>query len=83
MSIENSNSEGLEELNQPKDKDLVWAWYDGYELARVSEFYDAKNKCLFSSSDGCRNGALLDNYEVIHKGQWPEWAHEAFEKLED
>lgn len=69
-------------LNQPKDKDLVEAWDGEVSCARVTCFYDAKNDCIFFEG-GERDGMEYDYYKVIPKDQWPEWAHEAYPKLED
>lgn len=69
-------------LNQHKDKDLVEAFNSELSFSRVTGFYDAKHDSLFFAS-GQRDGARFYNYRVIPKDQWPEWAHEAYPKLED
>ena len=71
-------------LNEPKDKDLVWCWdtdYTAYFL-RSAAFYDAKHKCVFVDN-GKRGGVYFDNYEVIPREHWPQWAIEAYKHLED
>lgn len=70
-------------INQPKDKDLVWAWDGGRHYARKVGFYDARNNRSFHPLTGNRKGFRYDNYEVIPRDQWPEWAIEAYELLED
>lgn len=70
-------------VNQPKDKDLVWAWDNAYRCARDALFYDAENKRTFNRMQNIRGGDVYDNYEVIPRDQWPEWAIEAYEYLED
>ena len=67
-------------LKQPKDKDLVWAW--SFPFVKHVGFYDAKHKCVFMGT-GHRAGVDFDNYEVIPREQWPEWAVEAYELLAD
>ena len=71
-------------INEPQDKDLVWCWdtdYTAYFL-RSAAFYDAKHKCVFVDN-GKRGGVDFDNYEVIPREQWPQWAVEAYKHLED
>lgn len=71
------------ELNKPRDKALVWCWDDGWKFSRYVCFYDPKNNATFSVGSGLRTGASYDNYESIPKDQWPEWAEEVVNKLED
>ena len=69
-------------LAQPKDKDLVWAW-NGYSASvRVAFFYDGVNGRLYKGN-GQRYSFSFDSYEVIPRDQWPRWAIEAYELLED
>lgn len=70
-------------IYKPKDKDLVWSWDDKILCARTASFYDARNNCTFYPSTGNRKGYSYKNYEVIPRDQWPEWAIEAYEYLED
>lgn len=65
----------------PKDKELVWAWDDGYNCSRLLNFYDANNNCLFCSN-GKRGGYEYNHYESF-EGEYPQWAKEALSKLED
>lgn len=71
-------------LNEPKDKELVWAWNtsDSTCLYRAAYFYDAKDKGVFKSS-GHRGGVAFDNYEVIPIEHWPQWAIEVYKHLEN
>ena len=66
---------------KPKDKELVWAWDDDDDCRRAAIFYDYQNNCSFSYS-GERDGHIFDNYAPF-EGEYPEWAKEAFNKLED
>lgn len=61
------------------DGQLVWCWDKDDTHQRVLRFYNVKNKCIFTH-DGGRNGYRYDNYEPF-KGNWPEWAQEAFKTL--
>lgn len=70
-------------LNEPKDKDLVWAWNKGHKFRRLCGFYDARHDCLFTVISGERNGLNFDHYEVTPKDKWPSWAHELYEGLEE
>ena len=64
----------------PQDKEPVWAWDHGTAYGRIIRFYDAKNKCLFSS-DGIRNGLSYPNYAKIE--HYEQWMLDAQAKLED
>lgn len=66
---------------KPKDKELVWAWDNGDDCSKVLAFYDIKNNCCFCP-DGRRNGADYSYYSSF-EGEYPEWAKEALNKLED
>ena len=66
---------------EPKEKELVWAWDTSY-YTKLAGFYDAKNKCLFKAVYGERKGPQFSNY-APYEGEWPEWAKEAYKKLED
>ena len=66
---------------KPKDKELVWAWDNNFECKRTLGFYDAKNFSLFGIS-GKREMCIRDNYAPF-EGEYPEWAKEALNKLED
>lgn len=70
-------------INEPKDKDLVWAWDNGSYYARSARFYDARDNCTFHPITGNRRGFRHKNYEVIPREQWPQWAIEAYELLKD
>lgn len=65
-------------LKQPKDKDLVWAWDSCFvpKPLKVCGFYDKEG-------DRIMNGFKYEIYEVIPREQWPQWAVEAYELLED
>ena len=65
----------------PADKELVWAWDNGMNYKKHVGFYAAENNCLFCQLDGARNGISYDHY-APYEGEWPEWAKEAYERLE-
>ena len=66
-----------------QDKQLVWAWDTNIHITvRVLGFYDAKNKCLFCSVNGSREGSEYQNY-TPYIDEYPEWAAQALKKLED
>jgi len=67
---------------EPADKELVWTWDDNQNLGRQLRFYDAKNNKEFNSFHGTRGSRKYDNY-APYEGEWPEWAKEAYKKLED
>lgn len=58
---------------------LVWCWDDEDTHFRELRFMDAVNGCAFSCN-GNPTGMNSDNYE-IYKGEWPEWAKEAYKTL--
>lgn len=70
------------DLNKPNDKDLVYCWDDDMTHCRAIRFYDAVANKTFST-EGNRCAFIYDNYEVIPRNQWPEWAIEAYKTLED
>lgn len=65
-------------LKQPKDKDLVWAWDSDFvsKHLKVCGFYSKEE-------DRIMNSFKYEKYEVIPREQWPQWAIEAYELLED
>jgi len=65
----------------PFDKELVWGWDESYTAYRNVGFYDAINRCMFQI-DGERDGYAWDNYAPFD-GELPEWAKEAYKKLQD
>ena len=75
------NMEVIPYVWKPKDKELVWAWDDYDYCSRVLAFYDIKNNCCFCL-DGMRNGANYEHYESF-EGEYPKWAKEALNKLEE
>lgn len=84
ISLVNLITKNWTELELPwksKDKALVWAYDDRESCRRIVAFYDIKNNCCFCS-DGTRNGYEYDHYEPF-EGEWPQWAKDALEKLED
>lgn len=77
----NEEKKCIEDLPyQPKDKELVWAWDDD-DVRRLLSFYDAKNRCCFNAW-GERDGSGFYHY-APYEGEWPVWAREAVNKLED
>ena len=62
------------------DKQLVWCW-DNETNCRIARFFDAKNDEAFYA-DGSRHGVEFNNYEA-YRGEYPEWAKEAYKTLED
>ena len=62
------------------DGQLVWCWDNNDTHIRYLKFYDAKNECTYQC-DGNRYGSVFDNYEPF-KGNYPDWALEAFQTLE-
>ena len=62
------------------DGQLVWCWDNDDTHTRDLKFYDAKNKCTYIFN-GKKNGCNYDNYEPF-KGNYPDWALEAFQTLE-
>lgn len=74
----------------PQDKDLVICCTDKDRFGKVIRFYDAENTATFRSTDGKRDGAWFNNYEVIPKnpetGLWDHpftWANDAVKKLKN
>lgn len=65
----------------PKDKELVWAWDNGYSCGRFVKFYDNKHHCTYDFT-GDRGGFSYDNY-APYEGTYPEWAKEELLKLKD
>jgi hypothetical protein len=71
----------LEEWH-PSDGELVWAWDSNTApFSRCCAFYDAMNHKLFDTTTGKRNGQSFRFYEP-YSGKWPDWAVEAYKKLE-
>ena len=66
----------------PEDKELVWCWDNNAPFCRELRFYDSKNNCTFQAVTGKREGDSYDNY-APYEGEWPQWAKEAYEMLED
>jgi len=64
------------------DKDLVECWDNGDTHMRTLKFYDDKNKCTYSYAGG-RNGINYGNYRKLMPWEYPQWAIEAQETLED
>ena len=77
-----SNFDILYEKWEPEDKELVWVWDSHYEYGRQLRFYDAEYKTTFNVTSGKRGGSSYENY-APYEGEWPEWAKEAYKKLED
>ena len=78
------------ETNVPlRDKQPVWCWDNTDNFSRIVRFYDAKNKCTFSSYTGARGGDRYSSYEPIpmnDDGSFPkgfEWMEEAQKQLKD
>lgn len=65
----------------PKDKELVWAWDDSEVIYKKVRFYDAINEDTFDD-DGSRVGDVY-NYYAPYEGEWPQWAKDAYAKLEN
>ena len=63
------------------DKELVWAYDFKTGPIRVLGFYDKENDSIFTLL-GKRDGEDFTYYEP-YEDEWPEWAKEAYEKLED
>jgi hypothetical protein len=64
------------------DKQLCECWDADDTHKRVLKFYDAINKCAFMYN-GNRNDGDYDNYLPIPYSNYPQWAIEAEEALED
>lgn len=62
-------------------KQLIWAWDYGYTHGKHLLFYDAINNCCFSHM-GKNNGSYYDNY-LPYEGEYPKWAIEAQNTLQD
>ena len=62
------------------DGQLVWCWDNDNTHTRDLKFYDVKNKCTYIFN-GKKDGWNYDNYEPF-KGNYPDWALEAFQTLE-
>ena len=62
------------------DGQLIWCWDNDDTHVRTLRFYDAKNECTYCY-DGTRAGDYYCNYEPF-KGNYPDWALEAFQTLE-
>ena len=62
------------------DGQLVWCWDNNDTHVKCLKFYDAKHECTYQC-DGNRYGSVFDNYEPF-KGNYPDWALEAFQTLE-
>lgn len=62
------------------DGQLVWCWDRHSTHERVLRFYDVKNRRVFCGQ-GKRGGWDWNNYEAF-KGDYPYWAHKAFETLD-
>ena len=66
---------------KPKDKELVWAWDNDDCCGRVAVFFDSSNNGLFSYK-GKRVGLIFDNIAKF-EGEYPQWAKDALNKLEE
>ena len=62
------------------DGQLVWCWDNDDTHVKCLKFYDTKNECTYHC-DGSIYGSVFDNYEPF-KGNYPDWALEAFQTLE-
>ena len=62
------------------DGQLIWCWDNDDTHVRTLRFYDVKYKCTYQF-DGTKDGHDYDNYEPF-KGNYPDWALEAFQTLE-
>ena len=82
VSDEKHDSDITHEEWEPQDKELVWCWDNYTHFYRELRFYDSKNNRTFREITGERRGASYDNYEPF-EGEWPDWAKEAYERLED
>jgi len=69
------------EERAPQDKELVWCWDEKYTAGKILGFYDAVNQCMFTLT-GERDGGEYDYYASV-EGEYPEWAKEAYKKLQD
>lgn len=59
---------------------LVWVW-DNYDTHRRQlRFYNVHTKTVCDYS-GASINVYFDHYE-LYKGEWPEWAQEAFKTLD-
>ena len=63
------------------DKQLVWGWDNDDTHRRILRFYNAMDDYVLSYR-GKRIMYKVDNYEA-YKGEYPEWAKEAYKTLED
>ena len=70
-------------------KQLVWIYYKNHSVSRGLTFYDATVD-YFYSIDGTHLSeieiAQSKTYDINiepYEGEWPEWAKEAYNKLED
>ncbi|MGD8305018.1 MAG: hypothetical protein PVF17_00055 [Ignavibacteria bacterium] len=78
------------EYKQPLEhKQLVWIYYKDSAMSRALTFYDV-TKDYFYSTNGTHLSEIeiaeLKIYNIIiepYEGEWPEWAKEAYNKLED
>ena len=77
------NEEYKIHIKKPADKSLCYAWDDCNIFVIFVLFYDAINDCAFIMDSGERGGATFKNYEEIPRNQWPQWAVDAYDKLED
>ena len=83
-------SDVKDEYKQPLEhQHLVWVYYKEEIAARRLAFYDATVKSFyaadgthFSEMEAIELKALGLNIEP-YEGEWPEWAKEAYNKLED
>ena len=77
-----SNHKIVAEEWEPSDKELVWAYNENQRFSRKLVFFDAKGNWTFDEKTGKRGSVGYDYYEP-YEGVWPEWAHEAYRRLED
>jgi len=70
---------------KPAHKALCWAWFDNWERRRNAVFYNAKYDRAYTAYkyDGPNDGTKYDHYKEIPRVQWPAWAIEQYDKLED
>ncbi len=66
-----------------EDKDIVMCWDYEQNFFRGYYFYDSKNKCVFFSNNGLRNGERFDNMVYVPDEEAPQDLVFMRDKLED
>jgi len=66
-----------------QDKDVIKCWDNEQNFFRGYYFYDSKNKCVFFSNSGLRNGARFDNIVYVPDEEAPQDLVALRDKLED